>query len=138
MPRKHIRVELDDVEDHLYKIREDMTGQAVTIRTESGDDVQGLREWAHKRNEFFATASLLDSMQNYPGDDVEAKYGGRSEGDQWHKVEDLRQDSTNSGSVCAPDFRSTAYYDSTSYAVSKPMPSMSAPIDRSRPPVGTR
>jgi hypothetical protein len=36
------RVELDDVEGHISRYKfEDLTGEAVTIRTESGDEVQG-------------------------------------------------------------------------------------------------
>ena len=41
MPRKYIRLEVDDVEGHMPRRYEDLTGKTVTICTESGDEVQG-------------------------------------------------------------------------------------------------
>jgi hypothetical protein len=41
MPRRYIRLEVDDVEGHMPWRYEDMTGKTVTIRTEDGTEVQG-------------------------------------------------------------------------------------------------
>jgi hypothetical protein len=40
MPFKRIRIEPDDTEGHVWK-REDLTGQAVTVRMEDGTEVEG-------------------------------------------------------------------------------------------------
>ena len=40
MPIRY-KIEPDDTEGHAFKLREDLTGQAVTIRMEDGTEVEG-------------------------------------------------------------------------------------------------
>jgi hypothetical protein len=41
MAYKRIRIEPDDTEGHGFKFKEDLTGQAVTVRMEDGTEVEG-------------------------------------------------------------------------------------------------